>query len=918
MSKHITAYDPTIKQRVLFLVKNNWAISVVTGYKFQYNKRETKKVRKVILAIVIISLFVLSGLVVLNGLIASAQSPSNVYAITLTTSSPSSGLVYQQLIYLNSSIVPGLNAQFSNIQFVYGNGTNIYAWIQSIGSTTATIWLKLYSDVDQTIYLDVYPSTDSFFSGTTSYLGEAPTLSPSYAEYDNGAMVFNWYMSFGGRSSIPSVFSQLDNSNNDWITVSGTTFNYYSTYMELRPNTNGVAGWYGLVSNSLPFTNNANPNVLDFAVDLGSGGTHPTAVGIGANNIVGEPGGQEMPSFDTNGYFVYYPGSGNVQVATAGSGNFYTTSFSNPANVMTLYSLAYNSQGILSVSINNNPVFSTTSASSNVNQLYELITKQSSNGNLKLYWLDSRTYPSGGIMPTASFSIGSSGPSTYTITFTESGLPTSTKWYLNISGQSSLSSTTRSISVNLLNGTYSYTLGSGNPSYAASPSSFQVAGAPLSESITFNAAYSVTFTESGLPTNTEWYLNISGQSSLSSTSTTISINLEANSYSYTVATGNKQYAPSPSSGSFTVTSTTLSESVTFSLVTYTATFTESGLTANHEWYVNITGQSSLSTVSTSQHITLPNGTYSFTIASNDSSLFPNPPSGQFTINGASYSLSVTFGAKSYAVTFSTSILPNGNKWYVNVTSGPSLYSVVPSFTYYFTNGTYNYTVASQNKIYYPDNSIGTFTVNGATVSITLAFTEQLYNLTFTEQNLGQGIMWYVNLTGEPSLGTMSTSVNIQLPNGSYFFDVAVNNPHYNISTISYAVTISGASVTQVIYFNYSNIYYVYLTFIESGYTGKWSMNVNGVNYVSTTNTIVAKVLAGDIQYQVWGISGYSINPIFADNTFLNSATIHIVFTPQAPNSLSWFLNIDFLIFIVVAIMSIALALWGWSTLRRRS
>lgn len=36
MTKYITAFDPTIKKRVLFIVKNGWAISVITGYKFRY------------------------------------------------------------------------------------------------------------------------------------------------------------------------------------------------------------------------------------------------------------------------------------------------------------------------------------------------------------------------------------------------------------------------------------------------------------------------------------------------------------------------------------------------------------------------------------------------------------------------------------------------------------------------------------------------------------------------------------------------------------------------------------------------------------------------------------------------------------------------------------------------------------------
>ena len=34
--KYITAIDPRLKHRVLFLVRGGWAISVITGYKFRF------------------------------------------------------------------------------------------------------------------------------------------------------------------------------------------------------------------------------------------------------------------------------------------------------------------------------------------------------------------------------------------------------------------------------------------------------------------------------------------------------------------------------------------------------------------------------------------------------------------------------------------------------------------------------------------------------------------------------------------------------------------------------------------------------------------------------------------------------------------------------------------------------------------
>jgi hypothetical protein len=36
MAKYIYAYDPIIKRRVVHVVKNEWAISLVTGHQFRY------------------------------------------------------------------------------------------------------------------------------------------------------------------------------------------------------------------------------------------------------------------------------------------------------------------------------------------------------------------------------------------------------------------------------------------------------------------------------------------------------------------------------------------------------------------------------------------------------------------------------------------------------------------------------------------------------------------------------------------------------------------------------------------------------------------------------------------------------------------------------------------------------------------
>jgi len=38
MTRYISAFDPQIKKRVLFIIKDGWAISLISGYKFKYSK----------------------------------------------------------------------------------------------------------------------------------------------------------------------------------------------------------------------------------------------------------------------------------------------------------------------------------------------------------------------------------------------------------------------------------------------------------------------------------------------------------------------------------------------------------------------------------------------------------------------------------------------------------------------------------------------------------------------------------------------------------------------------------------------------------------------------------------------------------------------------------------------------------------
>jgi len=98
-----------------------------------------------------------------------------------------------------------------------------------------------------------------------------------------------------------------------------------------------------------------------------------------------------------------------------------------------------------------------------------------------------------------------------------------------------------------------------------------VNGSNVNQGITFTLngtkVFTVTFTESGLPSGTIWYVNLSNGQSFSSTTNIITFNEPNGTYSYTISTKDKNYAPVSSSGTFTVNGANVNQAITFKAVT---------------------------------------------------------------------------------------------------------------------------------------------------------------------------------------------------------------------------------------------------------------------------------------------------------------------------------------------------------------
>lgn len=95
-----------------------------------------------------------------------------------------------------------------NVEFFYANGTIIPSWLESYTSSSAIWWVKtgsIAASSTLTIYMGFASKTTNLLNNKTT--GEAPQLSSTYAEYDDGDNVFAVYQAWGGLSSIPSKWS---------------------------------------------------------------------------------------------------------------------------------------------------------------------------------------------------------------------------------------------------------------------------------------------------------------------------------------------------------------------------------------------------------------------------------------------------------------------------------------------------------------------------------------------------------------------------------------------------------------------------------------------------------------------------------------------------------------------------------------
>jgi Phosphoesterase family len=353
-------------------------------------------------------------------------------------------------------------------------------------------------------------------------------------------------------------------------------------------------------------------------------------------------------------------------------------------------------------------------------------------------------------------------PYTYAVTFQESGLPSGTSWWVNYTNGSSYGSTGSHLTTNATNGTYAYSLSTSLKTYSSPSGSFVVLGANVSKDAVFSPyTFTIAFDEGGLPSDTEWWVNLTGGQSYGSTGSYRTFAETNGSYSYAIGTSLKTY--SAPGGAFTVDGANVTEDVAFSPYTYAVEVSESGLPVGTLWWTNLTDGRSFAPTSSNLWFTATNGSYDYTLGTSLKTFSAH--GGSFIVDGSNASVAVLFQPYVFPVSVMEIGLPQGTAWWLNLTNGQSFESTGPLLAFYETNGTYSDTAGTTLKTYAAPG--GAFTVQGANGSIVVVFSPYVFVVAFDESGLPSGTPWWVNLSEGESFRSTGVQIAFNETNGTY-------------------------------------------------------------------------------------------------------------------------------------------------------
>ena len=320
---------------------------------------------------------------------SNITKPANIqsYApLTISNNQNVSVSNFQQMVNVPSSVFTGYantasGTAFQNLEFFYANGTVIPSWLENYTSSNALYWIKLPSvpaATSFTVYLGFASTSTNLFNTVND--GEAPQLSSTYAEYDDGANIFNFYDNFAGTTLNTSKWTAAGTySVNNGILIKNSSSSYITS------------------------TDSYGSGVVDFyAQFLGTPHT-----GSNVNSYGGYSNGQQ------DGRLIGTIGEGgNCNFVAASTPEFYLVNFQGcpPANLTQIASFN-NNYNVFSVASTNSEDYGYINYGNAVSSTSNLVSLPYPVGvyvntaaqSINVQWFRVRAYPPNGVMPSVSF-----------------------------------------------------------------------------------------------------------------------------------------------------------------------------------------------------------------------------------------------------------------------------------------------------------------------------------------------------------------------------------------------------------------------------------------------------------------------------------------------------------------------------------
>ena len=357
---------------------------------------------------------------------AASSFPANIVdyacirlgnAQSANTASP-----FQQMLSVNSLAYNGYESNsLDNIEFFYANGTVIPSWLEGSASNSlldnSANSINLHSSTNTTYWLSVnsIPATSNetvymgFASGATNLLngvndGEFPALSATYAQYDDGTDVFNYY------NANPTTSSGWTIAGTAGQTSAAPSGSYFQAANALYANS--ASGDYMYTSNS-GITTNEILTYWTYTNALGDAYFLDSSAGAGQMSRLGCGGGWYGVAATTSWTaWTAPPDTGptcniwyKVDVVMTGTTaqDYYTSSDTQ------LGVYGSNAANLYTITVNGN---------------YIGLVGDGAGATDITYWngFVARAYPPNGVMPEASFTNVSAVPSGCTIALSPSSI----------------------------------------------------------------------------------------------------------------------------------------------------------------------------------------------------------------------------------------------------------------------------------------------------------------------------------------------------------------------------------------------------------------------------------------------------------------------------------------------------------------